>query len=49
MEDLLLNLNIQSARNENPEKILVYIKQGVDREPLLKSSVRRVEHLENGY
>jgi len=37
------------ARQENPEKILVYVKQGVDREPLLEEFLRCVEDFETGY
>jgi hypothetical protein len=37
------------ARKDNPEKILVYVKQGVGREPLLEEFLRRVEDFENGY
>jgi len=37
------------ARKENPEKILVYVKQGVDREPLLEEFRRRVEDFESGH
>ncbi|HKG45971.1 MAG TPA: DUF4062 domain-containing protein [Pyrinomonadaceae bacterium] len=37
------------ARKENREKILVYVKKGVDREPLLDEFRRRVEDFESGY
>lgn len=37
------------ARKENPEKILVYVKQGVDREPPLEEFCQRLEDFETGY
>lgn len=37
------------ARKQNHEKILVYVKQGVGREPLLEEFLRGVEDFETGY
>jgi len=37
------------ARAQNSEKILVYVKDGVDREPQLTEFLERVEHFERGY
>jgi hypothetical protein len=36
------------ARNENPKKILVYVKEDVDREPELIPFLERVEHFQKG-
>jgi hypothetical protein len=37
------------ARAQDPGKILVYIKKGVDREPRLQKFVERLEDFEDGY
>lgn len=36
------------ARDENPKKILVYVKEGVDRKPELIPFLERVEHFQKG-
>jgi hypothetical protein len=47
----VVEFEFQVARAQNREKILVYVKDGVDRdhEPLLKEFLNRVEHFEEGY
>lgn len=37
------------ARAQNPQKILVYVKDGVDREPRLTEFLKDVQHFEHGY
>jgi hypothetical protein len=37
------------ARAQNPQKILVYVKDGVDREPRLTEFLKRVQDFEHGY
>jgi hypothetical protein len=45
----VVEFEFRVARAQNREKILVYVKDGVDREPILEEFLKRVEHFEHGY
>ena len=45
----VVEFEYRTARAQNPGKILVYVKDGVDREPLLTEFIKRVEDFEHGY
>jgi len=45
----VVEFEFRVARRQNPRKILVYVKEGVDRELLLKQFLRRVENFDDGY
>jgi hypothetical protein len=45
----VVEFEYQVASAQNPQKILVYVKDGVKREPRLKKFLKRLEDFENGH
>lgn len=45
----VVEFEYRTARAQNRQKILVYVKDGVDREPRLTEFLRRVQDFEDGY
>ena len=45
----VVEFEYEVARAQNPEKILVYVKEGVNREPRLEAFLKRVQDFEHGY
>jgi len=45
----VVEFEYEVARAQNPEKILLYVKEGVSRDPRLEEFLKRLQDFEHGY